>query len=305
MELHRDKERFADAIMAASVKFGFEPALIEKDYFATLFLKYATKRIDGLVFKGGTSLSKCYKIINRFSEDVDLTLDTEHFTQSRKRNSVKELISICDDLRLVLLDRKTIQLHTHGNYNKFEIQYPAVFSSADLKPELIVEMTYIQKSYPSEKSLANSYVGEFLQGTRDISVSKKYDLEPFFVQVQSLSRTLIDKVFAICDYFLSGNCDRNSRHIYDISKLITKVNICDECFRSLISCVRNDRKRNKTCLSAQDGASVPEVLEEIIKTEFFKKDYDAVTSKLLVEDTNYEDAIEALQIMIDSKAFNS
>lgn len=37
MQLHKDKERFHDAIMAASAKFGFEPALIEKDYFVTLF----------------------------------------------------------------------------------------------------------------------------------------------------------------------------------------------------------------------------------------------------------------------------
>lgn len=84
MKLHNDKERFQEAIRATSTMFGIEPALVEKDYFVTLFLRKAVERIPGLVFKGGTSLSKCYNLIDRFSEDIDLTLDDEHFTQSKR-----------------------------------------------------------------------------------------------------------------------------------------------------------------------------------------------------------------------------
>lgn len=304
MQLHKDKERFHDAIMAASAKFGFEPALIEKDYFVTLFLKRATERINGLVFKGGTSLSKCYKLIDRFSEDVDLTLDAEHFTQGRKRNSIKELIAVCDDLELILLNREKIELHTHGNFNRFEIQYPIKFQSDDVKSELIVEMTYIQKSYPSEESEASSYIGDFLKEAGSSTILAEYGLEPFCVQVQALQRTLIDKVFALCDYYLSGDTERNSRHIYDIAKLLTKVNAFDGTLQVLVSNVRNDRKRNRTCLSAQDGVDVPEVLKSIINTEFFKKDYDETTLKLLSKPISYEDAIKSLQTVIDSEMFS-
>lgn len=304
MQLHKDKERFHDAIMAASAKFGFEPALIEKDYFVTLFLKRATERINGLIFKGGTSLSKCYKLIDRFSEDVDLTLDAEHFTQGRKRNSIKELIAVCDDLELILLNREKIELHTHGNFNRFEIQYPIKFQSDDVKSELIVEMTYIQKSYPSEESEASSYIGDFLKEAGSSTILAEYGLEPFCVQVQALQRTLIDKVFALCDYYLSGDTERNSRHIYDIAKLLTKVNAFDGTLQVLVSNVRNDRKRNRTCLSAQDGVDVPEVLKSIINTEFFKKDYDGTTLKLLSKPISYEDAIKSLQTVIDSEIFS-
>lgn len=304
MQLHKDKERFHDAIMAASAKFGFEPALIEKDYFVTLFLKRATERINGLVFKGGTSLSKCYKLIDRFSEDVDLTLDAEHFTQGRKRNSIKELIAVFDDLELILLNREKIELHTHGNFNRFEIQYPIKFQSDDVKSELIVEMTYIQKSYPSEESEASSYIGDFLKEAGSSTILAEYGLEPFCVQVQALQRTLIDKVFALCDYYLSGDTERNSRHIYDIAKLLTKVNAFDGTLQVLVSNVRNDRKRNRTCLSAQDGVDVPEVLKSIINTEFFKKDYDETTLKLLSKPISYADAIKSLQTVIDSEIFS-
>lgn len=58
MRLHDDKARFSDAVIAASAEFGIDPALVEKDYFVTLFLKKASERIPGLVFKGGTSLSE-------------------------------------------------------------------------------------------------------------------------------------------------------------------------------------------------------------------------------------------------------
>lgn len=79
MKLHNDKRKFYEAIEAASNYYGIDRSLIEKDYFVTLFLKRASVKIPGLVFKGGTSLSKCHKIIDRFSEDIDLTLDTEQY----------------------------------------------------------------------------------------------------------------------------------------------------------------------------------------------------------------------------------
>lgn len=106
MKLYNDKEKFIEAIIATSKMYGLDPALIEKDYFVTLFLKKAVEQIPGLVFKGGTSLSKCYNLIDRFSEDIDLTLDEKHFTQSKKRKSIKDLILICDELNLKLTIKK-------------------------------------------------------------------------------------------------------------------------------------------------------------------------------------------------------
>lgn len=97
-------------------------------------------QIPGLVFKGGTSLSKCYKLIDRFSEDIDLTLDTEHYTRGRKRKSVKDLILVCEKLDLSLLNREEIEQHTHGTFNCYRIQYPILFPSEYIKSELKVEM---------------------------------------------------------------------------------------------------------------------------------------------------------------------
>ena len=303
MNLHNDKERFREAIIAASTMFGIEPSLVEKDYFVTLFLKESIKRIPGLVFKGGTSLSKCYNLIDRFSEDVDLTLDDTHFTQSKRREAVKILVNVCEELKLKLINNETIEKHTHGNYNCYDIQYPIIFPSEDIKTELKVEMTYIQKSYPYEQRNAISYLGEFFLKNGNEKIVEEYELDSFVVQVQSLERTLIDKVFAVCDYYLSNDTVRNSRHIYDISKLLSKVNIYDFKLKQLVESVRNERKLNRKSLSAQEGINIPKILNEIITTDFFKKDYNETTLKLLTKTTSYENAIKALRQVIDSKLF--
>lgn len=64
MNLHKDKEVFEFDIRATSRFFNVSQAIIEKDYYVTLFLKKLVKRVPELIFKGGTSLSKCYKMID-------------------------------------------------------------------------------------------------------------------------------------------------------------------------------------------------------------------------------------------------
>lgn len=73
--LHENKEEFINAVNLASKRFGVLPIIAEKDYYVTMILRVLSERLDFIVFKGGTSLSKCYKAIKRFSEDIDLTSD--------------------------------------------------------------------------------------------------------------------------------------------------------------------------------------------------------------------------------------
>ena len=76
MILHHKKKDFLDAVTGASEKLGIREVYIEKDYWVTFILKNLSRSeyVDKVVFKGGTSLSKAYHVIDRFSEDVDLAL---------------------------------------------------------------------------------------------------------------------------------------------------------------------------------------------------------------------------------------
>ena len=75
--LHHDKELFRQIILLTSEDTGIEYSIIEKDYYVTMFLKSLVEKQPDIIFKGGTSLSKCYKLIKRFSEDLDLNLACE------------------------------------------------------------------------------------------------------------------------------------------------------------------------------------------------------------------------------------
>jgi predicted nucleotidyltransferase component of viral defense system len=94
--LHEDKKEFQTAVRLASKKFLIQPAVAEKDYYVTMILRGLSDRLDFIVFKGGTSLSKCHKVIKRFSEDIDITTDKK-LTQGQMRK-LKEAIKATAEL---------------------------------------------------------------------------------------------------------------------------------------------------------------------------------------------------------------
>ncbi len=302
MVLHKDKESFDIAIRAASRHFNVSPAIIEKDYYVTLVLRELAKQVPDLLFKGGTSLSKCYKIIDRFSEDIDITLDSEHQSQGKRRNLKYTIVEICSNLGLNLLNEN--ETRSRRDYNCYKIDYCARHSLSGLNPQLLVETVFIVKAFPDEIKQASSMIYDYLKAVGNDEAIAQYELEPFDIRVQTLDRTLVDKVFAVCDYMLDNKTERQSRHIYDLSRLLTLVKL-DDNLKALIKEVREDRKLGTKCYSAQDGVSVPNLLRQMIDTEFFKKDYEDSTEKLLSKPVTYEEAIKAIEMIIASDVFDT
>ncbi len=300
--LHNDIDLFRDTIVKVAQEKGINESLIEKDYYVTIILNALAKRIDGIVFKGGTCLSKCHKIIKRFSEDIDLTLDLTHFTQSNKRNSNKQIVEVCDNLGFNIVNRDQVINHSHGNYNKYEIEYPALFKDNMVKQNVQIEMVYIQKAYPDEIKSAISYIGEWFINNGKDNLLLELGIQPFDIKVQTLGRTFIDKVFAVCDYYLRNDSKRNSRHIYDLYKLYDSIAFNDS-FKKLINNVREDRKISKINLSAKEDVNINEVLMDIVNSKYYELDYNTITKQLLFESLDYEEAIKVLQKIIDSKMF--
>ena len=108
-----------------------------------------------------------------------------------------EIVNTCKNLNFKLLNLDDIK--SRRDYNCYEIEYPIQHYSLSIKPLLLVETTYITKSYPSELIYASSIIYDYLKETSRIDLIEKYELNPFTINVQTLERTLIDKVFAICD----------------------------------------------------------------------------------------------------------
>ncbi len=300
MNLHKNGQEFYDTLLAAGNHLNTSPAIVEKDYYVTMFLEALTKKVPNLIFKGGTSLSKCHKIINRFSEDVDLTLDADNQTQGNKRNLKYEIIEVCNELGLELLNESDIR--SRRDYNRYEIKYPIHFQGAGIKQYLLVETVFMVKSYPDEIKSATSMIYDFWRKIGDESAVVEYGMQPFDIRVQTLERTFVDKVFALCDYAVSNDTTGYSRHIYDLYKLLDKVAL-DENLKILVKEVREDRKTHERCYTAQDKYDIPKILQQIIDEKIYLKDYENVTAKVLFEDVSYEKAITAIEKIIDSKIF--
>lgn len=93
MNLHKHRKEFRELVTITSQKLGIEEIYIEKDYFVILALKGLSKsayRNTG-IFKGGTSLSKAYRIINRFSEDIDIAILNEEGTGRGNRKRMEKV----------------------------------------------------------------------------------------------------------------------------------------------------------------------------------------------------------------------
>ena len=296
--LHNNTELFEQAVLRTSEHMGIDAGIIEKDYFVTLMLQEISSRVPDIVFKGGTSLSKCHKIINRFSEDIDLTVSYDEKPSEGKRGALKKsIISSIESLGFKLVNPDGIM--SRREFNKYIVDYPSVFDRQGLKSHLQIETMIKIKSYPTEEMKATSLIFDFLFKEGYKNIISDYDMSPFTLKVQSAERTFIDKIFALADYYLSGRINEQSRHIYDLYKMLDIVELNEE-FRTLYEKVRSERKPHKVCLSAQDNVDMKEILDEIVQKETYKTDYNNITKLLIFEELEYEEAVKALETV---KAF--
>ena len=167
---------------------------------------------------------------------------------------------------------------------------------------MIIETAVYIKAYPCEKLQATSIIYDYLKQNGYDDLFVRYGLEPFEVNVQTASRTLIDKLYALGDYYLSDAVQEHSRHIYDIYKLSDIVSL-DANLKQLVSEVFEERKPHEQCRSAKEGIDMNALLQEIIDKDIYKKDYEDITAKMLFEDVPYISAIKTLQRIVDYKLF--
>ena len=299
--LHHDPSLFEQVILRVSEDTGIEASIIEKDYYVTLFLWRIVAHRPNIIFKGGTSLSKCYKLINRFSEDIDLNIDTEsHPTEGQRRKLKEAIVSIIEEFGFTLTNPDKVR--SRRDYNRYVVDYPTIFPTSYLKEHLIVETAVYIKAYPCKRMLASSLIHDYLKRNGYDELIEQYGLQPFELNVQAAERTLVDKVFALGDYYLSDAVHEHSRHVYDIYKLLDVV-MLDDAMKLLVQSVREERKPHVNCRSAKDGVDMNVLLQAIVDKAVYKQDYEDITSKILFEEVPHEIAVAALQTIIDSGIF--
>lgn len=267
MYLHEDKELFREVLQNTAKETGQSIAVVEKDYYVTMILKLLSEKCSNVVFKGGTSLSKAYHIINRFSEDIDITF-TEHVGEA-KRKKLKYNIMKSIETELGLSIENWDKIESDKDYNYYVFVYHAMdgYVEESLYPGVKVETALASYSFPTEEMEIDSYVRQYLQKDNQ-DIAEEYSLNLFKMKVQAMERTYIDKVFALCDYYMTGKSKRYSRHLYDIAKMTPRI-----CFNSdfikLVKEVRLHRATMTICPSAKENVNISDIIHEFVANEFF------------------------------------
>ena len=302
MYLHRDRETFKDMVEQAADGNGRTPAVVEKDYYVTLILKLLSEQLAECVFKGGTSLSKGFHVIDRFSEDIDITFK-EHIGESR-RKKLKNVVlkGISEELGMPVANWEETQ--SDRDYNAYLFSYESVFGLQDDRlPQYVkLETALGSYSFPTQTVEIRNYIGDYLEGRGRTDLAEQFSLGRFSMNLQSLERTYIDKVFALCDYYLQGKSKRYSRHLYDIYKLTPLIEFNDG-FAALIQEVREHRSKMRICPSADETVDVPAVILEFCDNSFYREDYQSITDYFAEDTVPYDDVIGQMRTLAASNLF--
>ncbi|MCM1192662.1 MAG: nucleotidyl transferase AbiEii/AbiGii toxin family protein [Butyrivibrio sp.] len=302
MYLHEDREAFQDIIEQTADNCGRTLAVVEKDYYVTLILKLLAEQLENCVFKGGTSLSKGFRVIDRFSEDIDITFN-EHIGESRRKKLKNAVLKgISEELEMPIANWQEIQSDRDYNVYLFSYESVSAFQDDRLPQYVKLETALGSYSFPTQSVEIRNYIGDYLEGRGRTDLAEQFFLGKFSMNLQSLERTYIDKVFALCDYYLQGRSKRYSRHLYDIYKLTPLIKFDNE-FAALVREVRKHRSKMKVCLSAKDEIDVPKVILEFCDNSFYREDYQAVTSYFAADEVPYDDVIGQMRVLAADNLF--
>ncbi len=314
-----EKEAVFNAIAAEK---GMTPFAVEKDWWVsrTLEIIFQMDIANHLVFKGGTSLSKAWKLINRFSEDIDLAIDKEFFegysgdisktkiSKLRKEAGVYTTGTFFTDLQEEFknkgyneLDFKVIDTgESDQDPRVIEIYYPNVITSSSeyVLPRVQIEISCRSLREPFTIKSFGSLVDEVYAG-RDFA-------EPLFeVPTVNPERTFLEKVFLLHEEFHRPadkmRVDRLSRHLYDIYHL-TKAGIAEKAIsdKELYETIVAHRYKFSRVGEVDYNLHNPKTLNPIPVPgiiEEWKSDYAKMKDDMIYEEKkpSFEDLINNLE----------
>ena len=214
MKLHEFPSEFRDLISIVAKDKHLPESAIERDYYIVLLLKNLadSEYIEKCVFKGGTSLSKCYPgSIERFSEDIDLTflgMDENDKTCDKAIKRIEKIMTVgafTDKINEERSNRsKSMYVWFGDKSNRVKLEI-----GSSVRPD------------PYSKKTLKTYIQEFLEqhnGTEDVI---KYELEEIILNVLNIERTFVDKLMSVKRHAICGSIEKKVRHIYDVVRLFS------------------------------------------------------------------------------------
>lgn len=236
---------------------NIDEASAEKDWWVTavLYALFHMSSANYLLFKGGTSLSKGWDIINRFSEDIDLALDRNFFLKERNekcancasntqihhlrekgqdyllgefKEELKKQIeamglkgaTVVAENEITDESGNSVRIDHDKDPSVIYVQYPSLYSSATsyAVPVVKIEISVLSMAEPFEMKQIPSLISQIF-GAEGINVDDDYSME---IKTVSPARTFLEKAFLLCEEFQKDKprTRRMTRHFYDLEKLL-------------------------------------------------------------------------------------
>ena len=223
MKLHTNKEQFSNLVTLTARHFRITPAFVEKDYWITLILHNLANStyVDNVVFKGGTSLSKGYRLINRFSEDIDIAMIKEKLSGNALKIKIR---NIEKQITINFAEITVPNITSKGSmFRKSVFEYPSIISgvlNGNMAKRIIVEINSFANPYPYLRQEITSFISEFLIETNQQLTIEEYGLQAFSLNVLDKSRTMLEKLVSLVRFSFSENPTQaiasKIRHFYDL-----------------------------------------------------------------------------------------
>lgn len=221
MKLNENKAEFKELITLTAQEKHIPESAVERDYYIVQSLMFLSNSdlVDRCVFKGGTSLSKCYPgSIERFSEDIDLTYIPEDFMTNkqieRKLKAIKKTMILGAETEIIPEERndrnKSIWFWHSNRDNKIKLEI-----GSSVRPE------------PYSVKSMKTYIQEYLENHGLDNFITEYELNEVSVNVLKIERTFVDKIMSVKRHSICGNIKTKSRHIYDVNRLFKMKEIQD------------------------------------------------------------------------------
>ena len=293
---------------SVAIKVGLPAQVIEKDFWVTAILQtvFTLPVAKQLVFKGGTSLSKGWKLIERFSEDIDIAVDPiilgvpegdltkKQIKKLRKTSSlfVLEQLTpmICEEVqREGLHSFITVDAQPNGKGDntypeprQIYLHYKSVFDKAltYLRPDVVLEVSARSLIEPTEPIQIKSILGEHLP---------VLPLTDSVIHTAIPAKTFLEKVFLLHELFSVPRhgmiAEHKSRHLYDLYVMMNK----DFAKKAVIDDIlwESIRHHREIYTSVRDIDYTPDVRkrlrliprEDILDT--WRTDYDAMKESMI------------------------
>jgi hypothetical protein len=233
MRRFRDTNEFGPTVEAAAERLGISATAVEKDYWVSDVLRVLARDFGGdFIFKGGTSLSKAYRIVERFSEDVDVLV----LAGDRGLGSTDKLMKAMGAAAAAGIGGTATSVggSETGRHRSYEVAYPSTrVPTALIRTSVLLEMGVRGGQHPHESVPISCLLGDVL-GTEGTDLSQFDDLAPFEVVVLHPGRTLLEKlvhVHATAQRLAADQSrqpdPRSGRHFYDVLQLLREQRVLD------------------------------------------------------------------------------